>query len=80
MFPYNLQNYQPRRDPEEPISDRWVKRAIAIKAHCIAKNGDAYRMIQERVEISYPPNYESWWNKEDMVIPADVRWFDVNRP
>lgn len=76
MFPYNLRNYHPRIAPEEPISDKWIEKAKAIKADCIAKNGTAYRFILERLEVAYPPNYDSWWLKEDKTLPADVVWLE----
>jgi len=73
MFPYNLQNYQPKKDPEEPIPETILKKAKDSGAEFISKDGKiAYREQMGIVECTYAPNFESWWHDPPVVIPKDI--------
>lgn len=71
MFPYNLQNYQPKKDPEEPIPDKVLKKAKEAGALFISKDGKiAYKEQMGRIEQSYAPDFESWW--PEIKLPINV--------
>jgi hypothetical protein len=73
MFPYNLQNYQPKKDPEEPIPDPILKRARDSGALFISKDGKiAYKEQMKVIECAFAPEFESWWYDPNLKLPEDV--------
>ena len=76
-IPYNLQNYKPKADPEEPISDKVIELAKSKGAQCISKDGQtAYKETERGIEEAYAPNFISWWYYPNAKLPNDTIWFD----
>lgn len=75
MFPYNLQNYKPKADPEEPVPKIRFKKAKEHSAKFMSKDGKfIFREFFDGFAKSEWSNesmdYGSWWAISE--LPDDV--------